>query len=97
MSYEIVRLLYTKFGLLYARRLKRRHKGFGDILAVDQLLCKSVAYSYLWQAVDQDSEVVDVDAQQNLDGAADKCFFHAFSAESEERTECNSRLESDVV
>jgi len=37
-----------------------------------------MAFSYLWQAVDQDSEVVDVYTQQNLDGAADKYFSSVF-------------------
>ena len=32
VSYESIRLWCTKFGRIYANRLKRKHRGFGDTL-----------------------------------------------------------------
>ena len=40
VSYESVRLWCNKFGPQYARRLKRRHLGFGDKFYVDEVFVK---------------------------------------------------------
>jgi putative transposase len=76
VSYESVRLWCNKFGPKYARRLKRRHQGFGDTFFIDEVFVKIVGKQhYLWRAVDQDGEVVDVYLQSRRDGKAAKRFF----------------------
>jgi len=76
VSYESIRSWCNKFGSHYARRLKRRHLGFGDTFYMDEVFVKIQGkQQYLWRAVDQDGEVVDVFLQSRRDGAAAKRFF----------------------
>ena len=76
VSYESIRLWCNKFGPHFARRLKRRHQGYGDTLYIDEVFIKIRGQQkYLWRAVDQDGEVVDVFLQSRRDGAAAKRFF----------------------
>ncbi len=73
---ESIRLWCIKFGALYARRLKRSHRGYGDTFFIDEVFVKiNGKQHYLWRAVDQDGEVVDVYLQAKRDGAAAKRFF----------------------
>ena len=66
----------NKFGRQYAKRLKRRHQGFGDTFYIDEVFVKIQGkQQYLWRAVDQDGEVVDVFLQSRRDGKAAKRFF----------------------
>ena len=70
-SREAVRLWCIKFGSLYARRLKRNHQGYGDTFYVDESFVKiNGKQHYLWRAIDQDGEVVDVYLQAKRDGVA---------------------------
>ena len=65
-----------KFGALYARRLKRKHEGYGDTFYIDEVFAKiNGKQHYLWRAVDQDGEVVDVYLQAKRNGATAKRFF----------------------
>lgn len=76
VSYESIRLWCNKFGPKYARRLKRKHRGFGDTFYLDEVFVKiGGKLHYLWRAVDQDGEVVDVYLQERRDGKAAKRFF----------------------
>jgi putative transposase len=76
VSYESIRLWCIKFGVKYARRLKRKHRGYGDTFFIDEVFVKiNGKQHYLWRAVDQDGEVVDVYLQAKRDGAAAKRFF----------------------
>ncbi len=76
VSYESIRLWCNKFGPQYARRLKCRHQGFGDTFYIDEVFVKiNSIQHYLWRAVDQDGEIVDVFLQRRRDGKAAKCFF----------------------
>jgi len=76
VNYESVRLWCNKFGPRYARRLKRRHQGFGDTFFIDEVFVKiNGIQHYLWRAVDQDGEIVDVFLQRRRDGKAAKRFF----------------------
>ncbi len=76
VSYESIRLWCNKFGPQYARRLKRRHDGFGDTFYMDEVFVKIDGIQhYLWRAVDQDGEIVDVFLQRRRDGKAAKRFF----------------------
>jgi hypothetical protein len=40
VSREAVRLWCIKFGTLYARRLKRKHRGYGDTFFIDEVFVK---------------------------------------------------------
>ena len=76
VSHESIRHWCIKFGAIYARRLKRRHHGYGDTFYIDEVFIKiNGKQHYLWRAVDQDGEVVDVYLQAKRDGAAAKRFF----------------------
>ncbi len=76
ISYESVRLWCNKFGLDYIKRLKRRHQWFGDTFYIDEVFVKIQGKQhYLWRAVDQDGEVINVFLQKRRDGAAAKRFF----------------------
>jgi putative transposase len=76
VSYESIRLWCIKFGPKYARRLRRRHQGYGDTFFIDEVFVKIQGRQhYLWRAVDQDGEVVDVFLQNRRDGKAAVRFF----------------------
>jgi len=76
VSHESIRLWCIKFGAKYAIRLKRRHQGYGDTFYIDEVFVKiNGRQHYLWRALDQDGEVVDVYLQSRRDGAAAKRFF----------------------
>ena len=76
VSYETIRLWGIKFGPKYAYRLKRKHQGYGETFFIDEVFVKiDGKQHYLWRAVDQDGEVVDVFLQKRRDGAAAKRFF----------------------
>jgi putative transposase len=56
--------------------LKRKHRGYGDTFFIDEVFVKIKGKQhYLWRAVDQDGEVVDVYLQAKRNGAAAKRFF----------------------
>lgn len=60
----------------YTRRLKRKHQGYGDTFYIDEVFVKiGGKQHYLWRAVDQDGEVVDVFLQARRDGKATMRFF----------------------
>ena len=76
ISYESIRLWRIKFGPKYAKRLRRRHQGYGDTFFIDEVFVKIQGKQhYLWRAVDQDGDVVDVFLQRRRDGRAAKRFF----------------------
>ena len=76
ISYESIRLWCIKFGPKYAKRLRRRHQGYGDTFFIDEVFVKiQGTQHYLWRAVDQDGDVVDVFLQRRRDGRAAKRFF----------------------
>jgi putative transposase len=81
VSREAIRLWCIKFGAVYARRLKRKHRGYGDTFFIDEVFAGMPDQKIngkqhcLWRAVDQDGEVVDVYLQSRRDGAAAKRFF----------------------
>jgi putative transposase len=76
VSYETIRLWCIKFGAKYSRRLKRKHRRYGDTFYIDEVFVKiNGKQHYLWRAVDQDGDVIDVYLQARRDGAAAKRFF----------------------
>jgi putative transposase len=75
ISRKAIRLWRIKFGAIYTRRLKRKHRGYGDTFFIDEVFVKiNGTQHYLWRVVDQDGEVVDVYLQAKRDGAAAKRF-----------------------
>jgi hypothetical protein len=50
VSREAIRLWCIKFGGLYARRLKRKHRGYGDTFQVDEVFAGVPDHSDQWQA-----------------------------------------------
>jgi len=76
VSYGAIRLWCNKFGLKYVRRLNKKHQGYGDTFFIDEVFVKiDGKQHYLWRAVDQDGEIVDVFLQCRRDGKAAKRFF----------------------
>ena len=76
VSYESIRKWCNKFGSFYARRLKRRLQGFGDIFYLDEVFVNIQGVKqYLCRAVDQDGDVIDVFLQKRRNTAAAKRFF----------------------
>ncbi len=76
ISHESIQLWWIKFGPKYARRLRRRHQGYGDTFYVDEVFVRIQGIQhYLWRAIDQDGEVVYVFLQRRGDGTAAKRFF----------------------
>ena len=76
VSLEDIRLWCIKFGAIYTRRLKPKHRGYGDTFYIDEALVKiNGKQHYLWRAEDQAGEVADVYLQEKRDGAAAKRFF----------------------
>ena len=76
VSYEAIRLWCNKFGLKHVRRLKKKDQGYGDTFFIDEVFVKiDGKQHYLWRAVDQDGEIVDVFLQRRRDGKAAKRFF----------------------
>ncbi len=55
----------------------RKHRGYGDIFFIDEVFIRiDGKQHYLWRAVDQDGEIVDVFLRKRRDGAAAKRFFN---------------------
>lgn len=40
VSRETIRLWFNKFGSIYTRRLKRKHRGYGDTFFIDEVFIK---------------------------------------------------------
>ena len=76
VSYESIRLWCIKFGTEFAKRLRRRHQSYGDTFFIDEVFVKIQGKQhYLWRAVDQEGEVVDVFLQARRNGRAATRFF----------------------
>ena len=77
VSYETIRGWTIKFGGLYAKRLKSKAKRPGDCWHLDEVfLTINGIRQYLWRAVDQDGEVLDILVQPRRNKHATKKFFH---------------------
>ena len=76
LSYETVRDWCFKFGQIYANGLRRRSPRPGDKWHLDELFLKiNGRRHYLWRAVDQDGDVLDILVQSRRDKKAAKKFF----------------------
>jgi putative transposase len=60
LSYETIRRWVMKFGLDYARRLKRKKPGRREVWHLDEVVVSiNGEKRYLWRAVDQDGYILD--------------------------------------
>ncbi|MFI1294476.1 IS6 family transposase [Streptomyces sp. NPDC020792] len=76
VSYESVRAWCAAFGPAYARQLRRRQARPGDKWHMDEVFIKvNGQMRYLWRAVDQDGNVLDILVTNKRDAAAAKRFF----------------------
>ena len=76
VSYETIRQWCRKFGPEYARKLKRRQGRLGDVWHLDEVFVKIRGERhYLWRAVDQDGDLIDILVQRNRNARAAKRFF----------------------
>ena len=76
VSYETIRQWCAKFGPDYARRLKRRHGRLGDTWFPDEVFISiDGRRQYLWRAVDQDGDLIDLLVQPRRDARAARRFF----------------------
>ncbi|MCX4784412.1 IS6 family transposase [Streptomyces sp. NBC_01264] len=76
VSYETVRRWCLKFGQAYANALRRRRPQPGDKWHLDEVFIKiNGAWKYLWRAVDQNGNVLDILVQNRRDKAAARRFF----------------------
>ena len=76
VTYETIRQWCRKFGPEYARNLKRRRGRLGDVWHLDEVFVKIRGERhYLWRAVDQDGDVIDILVQKHRNARAAKRFF----------------------
>ena len=76
VSYEAIRRWCAKFGARYQRSLKRREGRLGDEWYVDEVFVSIRGkLHYLWRAVDQDGDVIDILVQRRRNAQAAKRFF----------------------
>jgi len=76
LTYETVREWCLKFGQKYANDLRRRTPRPGDRWHLDEVFLKiNGRIHYLWRAVDQDGDVLDILVQSKRDKKAAKKFF----------------------
>jgi putative transposase len=76
LSYETIREWTLKFGQTYANGLRRRSPRPGDRWHLDEVFLKiNGRIHYLWRAVDQDGDVLDILVQTSRDKKAAKKFF----------------------
>ena len=67
VTYESIRQWCLTFGLDYARRLRRRRGRMGDTWHLDEVFVKIQGrQQYLWRAVDEDGDAIDVLVQSIL-------------------------------
>src|SRR6476619_1911434 len=76
LTYETVREWCLKFGQTYANDLRRRSPRPSDRWHLDEVFLKiNGRIHYLWRAVDQDGEVLDILVQSRRNKKAAKKFF----------------------
>jgi len=76
IGYETIREWCLKFGQIYANDLRRKSSRPGDQWHLDEVFLKiNGRIHYLWRAVDQDGDVLDILVQSKRDKRAAKKFF----------------------
>ncbi len=78
-TYETIRHWCRKFGQTYANGLRRRTPRPGDRWHMDEVFIRVNGRThYLWRAVDQEGEVLDILVQSRRDRKAAKRFFRRY-------------------
>jgi putative transposase len=73
VSYETIRAGCDRFGQQYAHQLRRRGRRLGDKWHLDAVFVQiNGAQRYLWRAVDQPGDVLDVLVQSRRNAVAAK-------------------------
>lgn len=68
--YAAIHYWCLKFGKLHAKRIKHS-KYYGDHVYINKVLCKiNIKRVYLWRAVDQDGQTIDVLVQEKNESKA---------------------------
>ena len=76
VTYETVRQWCQKFGPDYAHKLKKRQGRLGDTWYIDEVFITiQGAQHYLWRAVDQDGDTIDILVQRRRNKQAAIRFF----------------------
>ena len=76
VTYETIRQWCRTFGLEYARRLRRRRGRQGDTWYLDELFVRMQGRTqYLWRAVDEDVDMIDILVQPRRNRRAAIRFF----------------------
>ena len=76
VTYETVRQWCQKFGPAYARKLKKRQGRLGDTWHLDEVFVSIQGeHQYLWRAVDQDGDTIDILVQRRRNRKAAERFF----------------------
>jgi len=76
VSYETIRQWCAKFGQAYANQLRRRQARPGDKWHLDEVFIRiNGTIYYLWRAVDQHGNVLDILVQPRRNAVAAKKFF----------------------
>ena len=76
VTYETIRHWCQTFGPAYARRLRHRRGRMGDTWYLDELFVTIQGrQQYLWRAVDEDGDVIDILLQAKRDRHAAAHFF----------------------
>jgi putative transposase len=76
VTYETVRQWCQKFGPAYAHKLKKRQGRLGDTWHIDQVFVTIQGErQYLWRAIDQDGDTIDILLQRRRNKKAAERFF----------------------
>ena len=76
VTYETIRQWCQKFGPAYARKLKKRQGRLGDTWHIDEVFVTIQGERhYLYRAVDQDGDVIDILVQRRRNQRAAERFF----------------------
>ena len=76
VSYETIRRWCRKFGPEYARKLRKKQGRLGDTWFLDEVFVTiNGERQYLWRAVDQDGDVIDILVQSRRNRRAAERFF----------------------
>ena len=72
VSYEAIRLWCIRFGPNYAQQLRKKSHRFGDHWYLDEISTVTIhgTRMYLWRAVDQDGDLIDILVQKRKDKIA---------------------------
>jgi putative transposase len=98
VSYETIRQWCWKFGPDYARRLKKKQGRLGDTWYLDELFVRiNGQQQYLWRAVDQDGDVIDILAAVSPRSACSRAVPSQIVARSRQATIPNHHRQTEEL